>query len=61
MKGIPTPSPQQPAVQVRGRISARKLIDLHCRACGRDLLPVLAQALLHGCECQRRPQLRVVQ
>jgi hypothetical protein len=53
----PTPS-RQAGVWVRGRITARALVALQCTGCGRDLLPIHRDAILHGCPCSRVPALR---
>jgi hypothetical protein len=45
-------------VTVRGRMHGRQLITLTCTTCGADLLPSLAEVLVRGCPCTRRPALR---
>jgi hypothetical protein len=53
-------NPAPTGVQMRGRISSRALVALDCKACGADLMPQLAEALVSGCPCSRRPALRRV-
>jgi hypothetical protein len=53
----PTPT-RHVGVQVRGRISARSLVHLQCKSCGRDLLPIRRDAILYGCPCSRIPAVR---
>lgn len=60
MKVPPSTTPRQSSGTVVGRILARQLVTLTCRVCGRDLLPMLAQALVSGCPCHRTSTLRRV-